>query len=458
MTPARILDRCRRAGVGVFLTDCQCESLDRCRRTGRDLPKSDCNLRLRVLVRGELPPDLRGLLKNHRPALFKHLSEPPSQAELQAVRATGRNPSPLLLRHEAHLLAALPPPRKATPWELLIDGYFPIHKDQYLPPWEFEPATRGQLVRLRLCGYSPPVDATKGEASFAISALNKGYAPPPAPAPAMPLARVAADPVPAVLKWHGGKHYLAKRIIDLMPSHTTYCEVFAGGLSVLLAKDPEGISEVVNDADGRLTNFWRVLRSPERFAEFERIVQAIPHSEAEWRATGKRLDNADSVQRAVAFFVRCRQSMGGRLTHFASGSKCRTRRGMNDQVSSWLSAVAGLPAVHARLQRVAIRCRQALDVIRAEDSPATLFYCDPPYLKSTRTSPNVYSHEMTKADHRDLLEALKQVKGKVMLSGYPSRLYDRYLADWTRHEFDLPNNAATGASKRRMTEVLWTNF
>jgi DNA adenine methylase len=65
---------------------------------------------------------------------------------------------------------------------------------------------------------------------------------------------------------------------------------------------------------------------------------------------------------------------------------------------------------------------------------------------------------MTKAQHRELLEVLRRARGKVMLSGYPSALYDGALADWNRHTFDLPNNAAGGAKKGRETEVLWCNF
>jgi hypothetical protein len=74
------------------------------------------------------------------------------------------------------------------------------------------------------------------------------------------------------LKWHGGKHYLARQIIDLMPPHTHYVEPFFGGGSVLFAKPFDGVSEVVNDLDGELTNFWQVLRSPELFERFYRVV------------------------------------------------------------------------------------------------------------------------------------------------------------------------------------------
>jgi DNA adenine methylase len=260
------------------------------------------------------------------------------------------------------------------------------------------------------------------------------------------------------VKWHGGKSYLAGKIVAMMPPHKHFVEPYAGSAAVLLAKNPEGVSEVVNDLNHQLTNFWGVLQRPGWFEEFRRIVEATPVSEVEWHRAGARLNHPNAVQRAVAFFIRCRQSLAGRCNAFTPMSRTRTRRGMNEQASAWLSAIEGLSAVHARLKRVAIRNRPAVEVIRAEDSPGTLFYLDPPYLHSTRTNPNVYALEMTKRDHRELLDVIKRCRGKVMISGYPSTLYGHALADWTRHTFDLPNNAASGASKRRATEVLWTNF
>jgi DNA adenine methylase len=68
------------------------------------------------------------------------------------------------------------------------------------------------------------------------------------------------------LKWHGGKHYLARHIVGLMPPHVHYVEPFVGGLAVLLRKNPDGVSEVVNDLLGDLTNFWRVLQGEDTFA------------------------------------------------------------------------------------------------------------------------------------------------------------------------------------------------
>ena len=94
------------------------------------------------------------------------------------------------------------------------------------------------------------------------------------------------------LKTHGGKHYLAQKIIALMPPHTHFVEPFAGGLAVLLAKECEGISEVVNDLDGNFTNFWQVLQDESLFAEFQRRVQAIPFSEVQWRKAQREIETA----------------------------------------------------------------------------------------------------------------------------------------------------------------------
>ena len=65
---------------------------------------------------------------------------------------------------------------------------------------------------------------------------------------------------------------------------------------------------------------------------------------------------------------------------------------------------------------------------------------------------------MTEAQHEELLEVIQGLQGSVMLSGYRCPLYDARLAKWQRHEFELPNNAASGVLKRRMTEAVWCNF
>jgi DNA adenine methylase len=264
------------------------------------------------------------------------------------------------------------------------------------------------------------------------------------------------------LKWHGGKAYLASRIVAMMPPHLHYVEPFAGGLSVLLAKDPEGVSEVVNDLNDHLTNFWNVLADDVRFAEFSRRVQATPFSENAFNAAmtddGPWVEGC--VTSAYTFFVRCRQSLAGRMDAFAPLSRNRIRRGMNEQASAWMTCIEGLPAVHARLKRVVILNHDALKVIEQQDGPQTLFYLDPPYLHETRSTTGEYQYEMSDEQHRSLLKLLSGISGKFMLSGYHSDLYDNSAAmhGWHCIEFELPNNAAGGKEKQRKIECVWANF
>ena len=134
---------------------------------------------------------------------------------------------------------------------------------------------------------------------------------------------------------------------------------------------------------------------------------------------------------------------------------------MNEQVSAWLNAIEGLPAVHARLKRVLILNRPALDVIREQDGPRTLFYADPPYLHETRVTTSEYGEfEMSEKEHDYLLQTLGNIEGKFILSGYRSELYDTAaeVFGWNRHEKKIHNHASGAKTKPVMTECCWTNF
>jgi DNA adenine methylase len=258
------------------------------------------------------------------------------------------------------------------------------------------------------------------------------------------------------LKWHGGKHYLAQRIVALFPEHHTYCEPFGGAASVLLNKEPVPV-EIYNDLDRRLWRFFRVLRDCEKFAELHRRLQLTPYSEAEFNSALE--PDADEIGQVRRDFVRWRLSIGGRGDAF-SCTLHRVRRGMADNASGYLSAVDDvLPLVAERFRRVQmVTCTPATAAVLRWDSRDTLFYCDPPYLAETRTSPQVYGCEMTEDDHRRLAGVLRACAGKVVLSGYPSDLYADLYAGWRTVTFDLANHAAGGGCKRRVCERVWLNW
>lgn len=102
----------------------------------------------------------------------------------------------------------------------------------------------------------------------------------------------------------------------------------------------------------------------------------------------------------------------------------------------------------------------ALDVIRQQDGPNTLFYLDPPYLHETRVTTADYAHEMTLKDHQALLACLAKIKGKFVLSGYPSVLYTtaKETRGWFYDSKEIDNKASSAAEKEQKTECLWMNF
>jgi len=293
--------------------------------------------------------------------------------------------------------------------------------------------------------------------------------------------RKTYKPPRSPLKWHGGKHYDSDWIVDKMPPHLVYVEPFFGSGKVLFSRDPsrdwfqghpqadcqdsgklfarhQGCSEIANDVYGELMNFWDVIRDPERFQEFSRQVDLTPFSQVTFERS--KLAGGSDVERAVKFFVRNRLSRQGLGKAFATMVRNRTRRRMSDQVSAYLSTIEGLPEVHDRLSRVIILNEDAKDVIQREDNEVTLFYCDPPYPKGSRTAKDAYEHEMTDDQHHQLLDVLRSCQGRVILSTYPNPIYDERLQDWNRDDNVRDNKASRSKNKGSdlKSERIWMNF
>lgn len=126
------------------------------------------------------------------------------------------------------------------------------------------------------------------------------------------------------LPYFGGKQRIAHHIVDVFPEHLHYIEPYAGGLSVLLAK-PASKMETINDLDGDLITFWRVLRdNPE---ELIRVCAFTPHSRAELRRAcdGEAVSDLERARRVWVELTQGRSGMRGR--HDAPGDHCASRCG-----------------------------------------------------------------------------------------------------------------------------------
>lgn len=255
------------------------------------------------------------------------------------------------------------------------------------------------------------------------------------------------------MPYFGGKQTLAPEIARLLPDHAHYVEPYAGSLAVLLAKAPSPM-ETVNDLDGDLMAFWQVLR--DRPADLERVCALTPHSRAEHQAAYDPT-GCDDLERARRVWVQLTQGRAGVRTrtgwrHFVAASNGTV--GMPGYLAGYVQRIA--PAAR-RLAAVSLECRPALELIdRYGQAADVLLYVDPPYLGSTR-SDGSYLHEMQDvASHRDLAAALRRCAASVVLSGYPSDLYDLELyPDWHRRAFAA--STGQGGTWANRTEVLWSN-
>ena len=252
-----------------------------------------------------------------------------------------------------------------------------------------------------------------------------------------------------VLRYYGGKWKLAPWIIKHFPPHEVYVEPFAGALSVLLQKPPVTL-EAANDIEGRVVNFFRVLR--DRPEELLHHIRLTPWAESEYRRAYE--PSSDPLEDARRFWVVCWQSVAGgpgRADGYAQ-SGFRFQRTVDNRFRS--PALDGIRIEHLlsaaeRLKRVQFLNRDALDMIRLySDVPNALLYVDPPYPASSRTNRRGYTHETV--DYARLWDALAEVQGYVVVSGYDHPAYAPLnAAGWRRVE------RLAQTSGRTKRETLW---
>lgn len=247
------------------------------------------------------------------------------------------------------------------------------------------------------------------------------------------------------LSYIGGKRALAKRIIELFPKHTTYAEVFAGGAQVFFAKEPSKV-EILNDLDGEITNFFRVVR--EHYEELIRYFRftVVGRSWYELlRTTDPR--TLTDVQRAARHLYVLKTSFGSRVTHQNYHWHVVQPPGLNLERLPQL-----IENAHKRLQRVQIECLPYEDVLEKYDRPTTLFYLDPPYWGR-----RLYRHNFSEADFKNLAERLGNIKGKFILSLNDVPEVRELFRLFRIREVNL-HYTSQKSTGRRYREVLITNF
>lgn len=249
-----------------------------------------------------------------------------------------------------------------------------------------------------------------------------------------------------VLKYYGSKFRLAQWIIKHFPAHKHYVEPFGGAGNVLLVKEPSRL-ETYNDLNNQIVNFFRMLRT--RPDELIEQINLTPWARKEYVSCLDEIEDESALESARRVFWRLWMSFSGQY-NTARGSWRRAtdgRRSLRTDIRR-----ENLIAASERLLPVQIENRDAFRLIRELDTPQTLFYLDPPYVFSTRTTSKAYSHEMADEKHREFAGLLHGLKGYVVLSGYPSKIYEELFESkgWMRIDKEA---CVLGGSKK--IESLW---
>jgi DNA adenine methylase len=265
------------------------------------------------------------------------------------------------------------------------------------------------------------------------------------------------DEVRSPLRWVGGKFFIADWIISLMPRHEIYVEPFFGAGWVFFKKSKVKV-EVINDIDDRIYALFKVLSDEELFQKFLEKIWFVGKSEKlYYEMLGRsKSDNLDLVDKAVAFFYVNKFCIAGNLREAfllcKDGFKTVAYEGVKKR----------LLAIHRRLENVLVLNRDWKEIVEKYDGENVVHYLDPPYVISSRPgSEGIYAHEMSDEEHEELVDICLRLKGRVILSGYRNRIYERLERNgWIRldKKVKLYCQVVCGASREERIESVWLNY
>jgi len=255
------------------------------------------------------------------------------------------------------------------------------------------------------------------------------------------------------VSYYGGKINMLSAILPLIPKHRIYTEAFFGGGAVFFAKEPAE-SEVISDRFNMAIVFYRMCI--EDFDAIKTKVEGTLFSRATYSvatAIYKMPHLFSKLQQALAFYV-------------------GTNMGFSCQIGSWGYDKYGKrprsflnrklqfdKRIFERLKLAQVENNDACTVIQSRDTEDAFHYVDPPYIDSNQGHYGGYSEK----DYQNLLETLSKVKGKFLLSSYPSDILSKYgeANGWHTIRFEKPltaQKAVKGKPRARKVEVLTANY
>lgn len=248
----------------------------------------------------------------------------------------------------------------------------------------------------------------------------------------------------APFAWVGGKNYLAKEIIALMPEHKSYIEVFGGALSVFYQKSPSKI-EVINDINDDLINLHLCIRNkPQSLANI--LNSMIISRKIFCMLKNKEIKPKNDLERAAFYFYLINTSFGSSMGQFAMSKQRAPKRLYRDF------------SLHTkRIKNASIENKSFEYILKEYDYNEALFYLDPPYVGTESYYKNVPCFGLK--EHELLCDLLKNIKGKFMLSYNDCDLVRELYKDFNFKELKVRYSLNNNVLKRKENkELLIMNF
>ena len=245
----------------------------------------------------------------------------------------------------------------------------------------------------------------------------------------------------------GGKSQLSKIIIDTIPAHHSYVEVFAGAAWVFFRKEPSKV-EVLNDLDGELVSFYRVLQN--HLEEFMKQFKWMLASREVWNDYKRQLDASGltDIQKAARYYYVQRLCFGGKVRSRVFGVAAERRPRIN-----LLRMEEDLSEIHLRLSNVMVENLDWSALVSRYDKPGTVFYMDPPYYKMP-----FYKHNFVDADFHKMAELLRGIKGKFIMSINEEPFVRETFKDFKIDVVKVKYSVNFESLKKNSHELLIKNF
>lgn len=255
------------------------------------------------------------------------------------------------------------------------------------------------------------------------------------------------------ISYYGGKLSMLKHILPLIPEHRIYTESFFGGGAVFFAKEPAE-SEIINDSNNIIVTFYEVCKTD--FDNLKQKIEATPFSRASYKVALSiyRMPHLFSkLQIAWAFYIATQLGFACKVGSFGYSRYASQVKAFKQKKILFTNDIV------KRLEDTQIESHDAYQVITSRDTEDAFHYVDPPYINSNQGHYDGY----TEGDYQKLLNTLSNIKGKFLLSSYPSAILQTYIEKngWHIKSFDKPLSAKkvqAGQTRPRKTEVLVANY